>query len=182
MKTLILNGSPRRNGDTVALINELKKHLQGEIIVVSAYYDNISACLDCRHCWTTNSCAIKDDMQKVYDAIEKVDNVIIASPIYISQLTGKLLDLASRFQVYFASKLFMKKEIKVKKKKGLLILTGGGNGSYKPAEQTANVLFKEMNCECIGVITSLNTDNCPASEDVEALENVKKFADLLNKC
>ena len=52
MKTLIFNGSPRKNGGTATLIHEFKKNLPGEINVVSAYQTNISPCVDCRYCWT----------------------------------------------------------------------------------------------------------------------------------
>ena len=37
MKTLILNGSPRANGDTASLIKELTKKLPGEYKIVNAY-------------------------------------------------------------------------------------------------------------------------------------------------
>ena len=37
MKTLLLNGSPRPNGNTVSLIQELKAHLEGEVIEISAF-------------------------------------------------------------------------------------------------------------------------------------------------
>ena len=43
MKTLILNGSPRKNGDTVSLINKLTEQLDGEYKIVNAYYSDISA-------------------------------------------------------------------------------------------------------------------------------------------
>jgi len=48
MKTLIINGSPRKNGDSMSIANEMIKYLEGEIKVVQTYYDNISPCLDCR--------------------------------------------------------------------------------------------------------------------------------------
>ena len=35
MKTLLINGSPRPNGNTVALIRELKAHLEGELVEIS---------------------------------------------------------------------------------------------------------------------------------------------------
>ena len=38
VKTLIINGSPRKNGNTVTLLNELKKHLKGEVFQVDTYY------------------------------------------------------------------------------------------------------------------------------------------------
>ena len=53
MKTLLLNGSPRQNGNTVSLIRELKAHLEGEIIEISAFYSGIAPCIDCRGCWET---------------------------------------------------------------------------------------------------------------------------------
>ena len=37
MKTIIFNGSPRKNGDTKAMIHYLKERLQGEVLVVDAY-------------------------------------------------------------------------------------------------------------------------------------------------
>ena len=90
MKTLILNGSPRVHGDTVSLINELTKSLDGEYRIVDAYRSNISPCLDCRFCWENSGCAIKDEMQEIYSYIEDCDNIVIASPIYFSELTGKM--------------------------------------------------------------------------------------------
>jgi multimeric flavodoxin WrbA len=106
LKTLVLNGSPRKKGDTVSLLTELTKQLEGEVKIVSAYHDNISPCADCRYCWEHDGRSIHDDMQEVYKAVEEYDNIVIASPIYYSQLTGELLSLASRFQRYYAAKRF----------------------------------------------------------------------------
>jgi NAD(P)H-dependent FMN reductase len=41
MQTLILNGSPRKNGDTASLLQYLRQYLDSEILEFSAYYDNI---------------------------------------------------------------------------------------------------------------------------------------------
>ena len=41
MKTLILNGSPRKKGDTASLLNIIKPNLKGDIKVVDAYYCNV---------------------------------------------------------------------------------------------------------------------------------------------
>ena len=86
MKTLIFNGSPRKNGNTVSLINRLMELMDGEFKVVDAYRSNISPCMDCRYCWKQPGCAIDDEMQEVYRYIEECDNIVIASPIYFSEL------------------------------------------------------------------------------------------------
>ena len=69
MKTLILNGSPRANGDTASLVEKLAYALEGDSRIVNAYRCNISPCIDCRYCWENDGCRICDDMQE--NAIER---------------------------------------------------------------------------------------------------------------
>ena len=75
MKTLILNGSPRKNGDTNSLVNLIIPEIIGDYRIVNAYDCNISACLDCRFCWKNNGCAIDDEMQEIYTYIQECDNI-----------------------------------------------------------------------------------------------------------
>lgn len=182
MKTLIINGSPRKNGDTMFLINELIKQLNGEIKLVNTYYDDIKPCIDCRYCWTNNGCCMKDDMQEIYKLFDEVDNVIIASPLYFSELTGKLLSFASRLQMYYARKYIRNdKDFTLKRKKGLLILTGGGDGSPKPAIASANIIFKYINAQLIGSVFSLLTNDIASKDDIKALNELKEYALILNR-
>lgn len=46
MKTLILNGSPRVNGDTESLVRIMTNNLKGEYKIVNAYRCDISPCID----------------------------------------------------------------------------------------------------------------------------------------
>ena len=46
MKTLIFNGSPRKNGDTASLLKVVTGKLDGEVKVVNAYTCGISPCID----------------------------------------------------------------------------------------------------------------------------------------
>ena len=181
MKTLILNGSPRPAGDTVSLIRHLTGLLEGEYKVVDAYRSNISPCLDCRYCWKNPGCAIKDEMQEVYGYIEECDNVVIASPIYFSELTGKMLDLASRLQTYFCAQFFRKEKSAIRPKRGAVILVGGGDGRIEKPYETACVLLHHMNCRDIfDVVSSFNTNVIPAIEDEKAVEGVRRIAEFLN--
>ena len=74
----IMNGSPRKNGDTVSLINKLTKQLNGEYKIVDAYYLDISACIDCRYCWNHDGCSINDSMTEICDYIVDCDDIVIA--------------------------------------------------------------------------------------------------------
>lgn len=180
MKTLIFNGSPRKNGDTMALINEFRKHISGDVRVVDAYFSNIKPCIDCRYCRTNKGCTQKDDMQEVFDYIEECDNIIIASPLYYSELSGQLLAIMSRLQTYWCARFFRKTELIIKKKNGAFFLVGGGDGSREKAIDTAECLLHKMNAKSIGTVYSHNTENILAKDDKEALENIKALAIKLN--
>ncbi len=181
MKTLILNGSPRKQGDTAALLGELKRHLDGDIVEYRAYDDGIGPCTDCRYCWKHDGCSIDDGMQAVYQALEEADNVVIASPLYFSQLTGPLLSLASRLQRYYAARRFRgERPLAGKARRGGLILAGGGDGKAEPAIALADSLFRLVNGKRVGMALSHNTDNTPAAQDQEALRQVRELARMLN--
>jgi multimeric flavodoxin WrbA len=181
MKTLILNGSPRKKGDTAFLLSKLREYIDHEIIEISAYYNNIKPCIDCRACKKDKGCIIKDDMQVIYD--DDFDNVIIASPLYISNLTPPLFGLASRFQAYFCAKHFLKDEFCIKEKKAALVLVGGGDGGPNPAMDLSKWIFKRLNATGFEkyIALSLKTDEIPASEDIEAIRKVQEIAVYFNE-
>lgn len=181
MKTLIFNGSPRKNGDTVFLINKLKESLNGETKVINSYFSNISPCLDCRYCWKNSGCTIQDEMQEVYSYIKECDNIIIASPLYFSELTGPLLSVLSRLQMYYSSKRFLGVKQIQKRKRGAVILCGGGDGGPLKAEDTAKALLKLMGAEVKGIVRSLNTDDIPSKDDTTAIEQINVLARELNQ-
>ncbi len=181
MKTLIFNGSPRVNGDTASLINMLKETLEGECKIIDAYRCNIAPCIDCRYCRENPGCSINDEMQDVYKYIEECDNIVIASPLYFSELTGKLLDVGSRLQTYFSGSFFRKVKAVTKEKKGAVILVGGGSGGVEKAYDTACILLHDMNCHNIhDVVYSLGTDRLPAAQDERAIKGVKEIAEFFN--
>ena len=181
MKTLIFNGSPRKNGDTVHLIRLLTENLEGEYRIVDAYHCSISPCVDCRWCKKNSSCAINDEMQEIYDYIRECDNIVIASPLYFSELTGKLLDVASRLQMFFCARFFRRETLILKEKKGAIILAGGGAGGPDKAISTAAMILKQLRARDVHApVCSLDTDRKPASDDMQAREGILSIARFFN--
>ena len=182
MQTLIINGSPKINGDTVALIDALASRLNGEVKIIS-FQNRISPCVDCRYCWENIGCAIKDEMQDIYKYLETCDNVVIASPIWFSSLSGQLLMLASRIQSIWAAGYFQKKKILLKEKKGVIIIVGAQPETAEPPTKTALAIMRYFNVHRPSVlkIYSLDTNNLPAGQDKAALEKCYDVADLLNR-
>jgi multimeric flavodoxin WrbA len=181
MKTLIFNGSPRKNGSTAFLVNELVRHLEGESRIIRAYETDISPCIDCRYCWQHTACAIKDGMQELYSQIIDADHIVIASSLNFGEITGKLLCILSRLQMFYSARKFQHIRLIEKKKRGAVILCGGGDGGAPTAERTARLILKEMNAELTDVITSLQTDRLPGREDKEAIGRVRALAKRLNE-
>lgn len=180
MKTLIFNGSPRKNGDTVSLINILKNEFGGEINQIDTYYSDIQPCIDCRCCWMHNGCAIKDEMQRVFSLIDEADNIVIASPIYFSELSGSLLSVLSRLQYLYISKQFRGEDILSKKKRnGIIILAGGGDGSPQKAVETTTCLLHQMKSDVIGTVCSHNTNTISAKDDKKATTEIKAIAERI---
>jgi Multimeric flavodoxin WrbA len=182
MKTLIMNGSPKKNGDTVVLIDELTKHLNGDVKILS-YDNNISPCNDCRYCWSNNGCSINDEMQEIYPFLHECDNIVLASPIWFSSLSGPLLNIASRIQTLFAAEYFRKEQNSVKQKNGVIIIVGAENGTEVIPTQNALTIMKFMNVRrpCVATVYSLDTNNTPAWKDEAAIRKAHEAAFLLNK-
>lgn len=120
-------------------------------------------------------------MQEIYDYIQECDNILVASPIYMSELTGPLLSVASRLQPYFCAKFFRKEKPIMKPKKGAVLLVGGGDGNLESPHQMANRLLRKMNAKDIfPLVSSFDTENIPAIHDKAAVSGATDVADFFN--
>lgn len=165
----------------MALVNEFTNFLEGKYKIIDAYDCNIQPCIDCRHCWKNAGCCIEDEMQEVYSYIQECDNILIASPLYFSELTGQLLAITSRLQTYFCARFFRKVKPIEKEKKGGVIIVGGGDGRIEKAYGTASSLLYHMNAMDIApVIFSHDTNNLPSKNDINATEASRNLALFFN--
>jgi multimeric flavodoxin WrbA len=180
VRTLILNGSPRRNGDTAYLLNRLKERLNHEVTEISAYHDRISPCIDCRACQKKKGCVIDDRLREIYD--DGFDNVVLASPVYMSGLTPPLIGIVSRLQAFYCAKRFLNDPFTPKKKKSALIIVGGGEGEPHEALRLSRFLLRTLNAPLTQeqIVMSLHTDELPASQDFLAIERAEAAARYLN--
>lgn len=87
VKVLILNGSPRKKGNTLYLITELveklrKKNNSVEILHLNDY--DIKPCQGCYWCYKEYAlqCIQKDVMNGLYPKVLDADVIVFASPIY----------------------------------------------------------------------------------------------------
>lgn len=84
MKTLIITGSPRKKGHTIAMAEYLAGQLDGEVEWLSV--DNrkdITPCRDCRYCFTHPKCAIDDPMRDLREARRSGSDYFRSSGIFL---------------------------------------------------------------------------------------------------
>lgn len=181
MKTLIINGSPNRKGETVGMINYVIKKLSGEYRLVNTYYSDIKPCNDCRACHKGYGCAINDEMTELYDYIKECDRIIFASPLYFSQYTGSFLSFMSRIQMLCAQRYIRHKCVNIKNKKGLVLLNGGGSTiSLAGVEQCTRILMREFNCNEYKTVCYIGTDKQSAMDNSKTLAELDEGIVFLN--
>ena len=94
-KIVVLNGSPRVNGNTSHLVQaftEVAKKAGHQVTCFTLQGMNIHPCLGCmRGGKDANSpCVQKDDMDRIYAAYKDADVVVLASPLYYWTIRGQL--------------------------------------------------------------------------------------------
>lgn len=92
-------GSPRKNGNTDNLVDEILKGAEFKGIEIKKFYlndMNIKGCQGCLYCRKNPICIIKDDMAEVYEYIKKADYIVLGSPVYICQVSSQIKLLLDR--------------------------------------------------------------------------------------
>ena len=129
MNILVLNGSPRKNGNTARLVQAFEKgaiEAGHSVKTENVALKKINGCRACEYCHEKEKavCVQKDDMQDIYSEIKEADMLVLASPIYYYAMTGQLISALNR--TYALGKL-------AHIKKAALILSSGAPDMYESA-------------------------------------------------
>ena len=94
-KIVILNGSPRKKGNTSALVKAFTEGAESAGNTVTEFFLGGMNIRGCRGCFGGHSgrecpCVQKDDMNQIYPAVKDCDVVVLASPLYYWNLSGQL--------------------------------------------------------------------------------------------
>ena len=85
MKVLIINGSPRVNGNTTIAIREMEQVFAEngvETETVQIGMKDVRGCIACGHCAEAGKCVFDDVVNELAPKFEAADGLVIASPVY----------------------------------------------------------------------------------------------------
>ena len=98
---VILNGSPRKNGNTSALVQAFTKGAQSAGHTVTEFFLDKMDIRGCKGCFGGHSgrecpCVQRDDMAQIYPAVKDSDVVVLATPLYYWNMSGQIRTAVDR--------------------------------------------------------------------------------------
>lgn len=99
MKVLMINGSPRLEGNTATALAEMEKVFveEGiEVEIVQVGNKNIRGCIACSTCSERGKCVFDDAVNEIAPKLADADGLVVGSPVYYASPNGTLLSLMDR--------------------------------------------------------------------------------------
>jgi multimeric flavodoxin WrbA len=185
MNIIGIIASQRKEGNTAFIVNKILEGAKEQGAETRSFSFSDLDIKPCRGCWACHKsdqgCVIKDDMQKIYDAIERADAILLGLPIYMGQMSaqGKIFTdrLFARFSPRF-SPFFKENAVKQR----LILSFNQGNpdaGLFKTYIDYTKHMFEvlEFDVKEVPVVTGLRNGQAHEREDLRA--TLKDFGSSL---
>lgn len=134
LKIIAIYGSPRRDGNSAALLKQAVAGARQEGADVEEVFlrnYKISPCMEIYQCIKTGECAIRDDFQEILAKLEASSGIMLASPIFFYTVSAHTKIFMDRCQSLWVRKYWIeKKPFKgaPETRKGLFISVGATDG------------------------------------------------------
>ena len=99
MKILLINGSPKANGNTAIALREVEKTLNEngvETELIHVGNKAIRGCIACGNCGKNGKCAFEDAVNETAPKFQAADGLIVASPVYYASANATLVAFLDR--------------------------------------------------------------------------------------
>ena len=158
MKVLGIYGSPRKKGNSQAILDKVLEGAAAAGAEIERIYVRdlkMSGCLECGACEKDGQCAVKDDMQNVYPILEEADVVVLASPIFFYGMTAQAKALVDRAQALWSRRMLKKPRDQWKNHEsgtGYLVAAGATKGQnlFEGVNLVAKYFYDAMDMDYDG--------------------------------
>ena len=99
MKVLIINGSPRKNGNTSIALAQMEAVFAEEGIEVTSVqvgHEVVRGCVACNGCAKLGRCVYDDCVNQLAPLFEEADGLVVASPVYYGSANATLVAVLDR--------------------------------------------------------------------------------------
>ena len=99
MKVLMINGSPKANGNTAAALAEMEKIFAEEGVEVETIqvgHQSVRGCVACNGCARAGKCVFDDVVNELAAKFEAADGLVVASPVYYASANATLTAVLDR--------------------------------------------------------------------------------------
>ena len=171
MNILILQGSPRANGNTAWMAEECRKAAEAAghtVTLVDVAHKKIAGCMACEYCHGkgNGTCIQKDDMQELYPLLSDAEVLVLAAPIYYFTMSAQIQAPIQRMYAPF-------KPAKVKKM--ALLLSSNSPNVYDGAIGQYKGMCTFFKFEDAGIVTAKTDEQKTDATREKILELVKKL-------
>ncbi|TKB07320.1 flavodoxin family protein [Desulforhopalus sp. IMCC35007] len=191
---IAIYGSPRRNGNSAALLQQAVTGARQEGAHVEEIFlrdYKISPCLEIYNCIKTGECAIRDDFPEILAKVEASDGIMLASPIFFYSVSAHTKIFMDRCQSLWVRKYWIEKQVfgeAPETRKGLFISVGATSGKklFDGAILTVKYFFDVLNAGLWKTILCRGVDRRGEIDKkvdylTEAFDAGKELAQLLQK-
>ncbi|MBC8276072.1 MAG: flavodoxin family protein [Chloroflexi bacterium] len=166
LKVLGIAGSPRRDGNTDHLLQEVMAGVASQgsetkTVILSEL--NISPCRHCDGCIKTGKCVIDDDMQWLHTDLREADRLVLAAPIFFMGVTAQTKAMIDRCQALWVIKYVLKLPVAInpgRERKGIFVSVGGTrlHNLFQPAMATVKSWFLALDIKYDGELVFSGID------------------------
>ena len=99
LKVLMLNGSPRKNGNIALAFSEMEQVFRENGVEVENILlgnRDIRGCIACETCRKNHKCVFDDIVNELAVKFEAADGLVIGSPVYYGSANGTLMSALQR--------------------------------------------------------------------------------------
>ena len=99
MKVLLINGSPKTNGNIAFALAQMAEVFAAEGIeteTIQVGSKDIRGCIGCGQCYKAGKCVFDDLVNEVGEKLAKVDGIVVGSPVYYASPNGTLISFLDR--------------------------------------------------------------------------------------
>jgi multimeric flavodoxin WrbA len=175
MKVAGISGSPRRGGNSEALLD---RALEGAVVAGASIEKivlnelDFKPCQECGGCDATGACVLGDDMEPLYRTIESADALIVVTPVFFGSVSAQLKMMIDRFQCRWMAKYVINKTGSAgRRRRGLFLCVSGSHRKdfFENAKAIVRNLFACLDIDyhgeqfCVGIEKKDDIKNDAAS-------------------